>query len=169
MSRFERWSVWLTAGATIVTGVVYTWMKYALTAEDPWSVINHPLQPWVLKTHIIAAPLFIFALGLITLKHIWNHYRGGLLWGRKSGIVTGLVTAPMILSGYLIQAVTHEGILNVIAITHIVLGFVFAVGFVLHFVHVRRRTEANTVAGTSGGRRASAKRSGGRVAIASKH
>lgn len=137
MSRFEKWSVWSTAIATTATGVVYLWMKYLLQSNDPWSVINHPLQGLLLKAHIISAPLLVFALGLITLRHIWNHYRQGVRKGRKTGIITGLVTVPMILTGYLIQTTIHQGWLDFVALAHIGLGVVFAIGLVTHLAFIR--------------------------------
>ena len=150
MSRFERWSVWGTSIAVIITGALLFWMEYFLEPVDPWAVINHPLQPWVLKAHIISAPLLVFALGLIAIRHIWRHFRANARWGRKSGIITGLVTAPMILTGYLIQAITHAGWLATIAISHIVLGFVFAAGLALHQLFISRRKNGNGIGNGSG-------------------
>lgn len=139
MSRFERWAIWITAGLTTVSGLGLIWTKYFVQTEDPWSVINHPLEPWFLKAHIITAPLLIFAIGLIFAQHIWRHYRANLRRARKSGILTALFTLPMILSGYLIQVVTHEGWLRVLAIAHIAFGLIFAIGFVTHRLATRRR------------------------------
>ncbi|MEE9132544.1 MAG: hypothetical protein V3U13_03200 [Gemmatimonadota bacterium] len=138
MNRFEKWSLWISVALTTVTGAGLFWAKYLLQANDPWAVVNHPLQPWLLKAHIITAPMLIFALGLISTRHIWRHYMCRLAPGRKSGIVTVLVTVPMIIGGYLIQVVTHVGWLRVLAISHIALGFLFAAGFVLHQMFVRR-------------------------------
>jgi hypothetical protein len=107
-----------------------------LESADEWAVVNHPLQPWFLKAHILAAPFLIFALGLIAVRHIWRHYRNGPVWGRRSGIITALATGPMILSGYLIQSVTHPGWLSVLAIGHIGLGFLFILGLVVHGILV---------------------------------
>lgn len=143
MNRFERWSVWTTAIATAVTGIVYFWLKYLISSEDPWSVINHPMQPWVLKAHIIVAPALVFALGLITMRHVWKHFRTGQRWGRRSGVITGLVTAPMILTGYLIQAVTHLGWLKALALSHTAFGLVFAVGLLMHQLFLRRPPPAS--------------------------
>ncbi len=139
MSSFERWSVWISAVLTTVTGIGLFWSKYFLDAGDPWSVVNHPLQPWVLKAHIVSAPLLVFALGMIALRHIWKHFRNGPSQGRRSGIITGLVTVPMILSGYLIQAVTHTAWLQAIAISHIALGLAFGFGLSLHQLFVSQR------------------------------
>lgn len=138
MTRFERWSVWLSSLATAVTGFVYAWMKYLLAPANPWDAVNHPLQPLVLKLHIVAAPLCVFAIGLITMRHIWRHLRSGMRHGRRTGVTTAWFAAPMILSGYLIQAVTAERWLVALAWSHIAFGTVYAVGLALHQVMIRR-------------------------------
>jgi hypothetical protein len=138
MTRFERWSVWSTSIATAVTGFVYLWMKYLMTPVDPWAVINHPLQPWVLKAHILVAPLLVFSVGMVALKHIWRHLRSARRTARRTGLTTALVLGPMVLSGYLIQSVTGEGVLRVLAIAHIATGTLYALGLLAHQVMVRR-------------------------------
>jgi hypothetical protein len=152
MNTFERWSLWISAAGTTVTGVGLLWVKYFLQSDDPWAVINHPLQPWLLKAHILAVPLLIFALGLVTARHIWAHYRAGVRDGRRSGSLTALVAIPMIATGYLVQTVTREDLLAVIAISHIVLGLAFAAGFVSHQAFVVRR-RSRSAAPTGANRR----------------
>jgi hypothetical protein len=138
VSPFERWSVWTTSALTALTGVVYAWMKYLLTVEDPFAVVNHPLQPLVLKLHILVAPLLVFALGVIAVRHVWRHYQARVRTGRRSGILTGLVVVPMVFTGYLIQAVTQATLLEVIVWTHVGTGLVYAVGAVAHHLVLRR-------------------------------
>lgn len=138
MTRLEKGVVWGSTVAVAATGFAYTWMKYLLEPADPWAVVNHPLQPLVLKLHILSSPLLVFGLGMIALRHIWPHLKAGLRKGRRSGIVSAAVTIPMVLTGYLIQAVTHAGWLTVIAWTHIALGTVFAVGAGAHALATRR-------------------------------
>ena len=138
MTRFERWSFLLSAIGTAVTGLVYLWMKYFLTPVDPWAVINHPWQPWVLKAHILVAPLLVFSVGLIAVKHIWRHLRQGRKDGRRSGLLSFLVLAPMVVSGYVIQSVSSEGALRVVAWVHIGASLLFVAGVAVHQLVVRR-------------------------------
>ena len=132
MSRFERWAVWSTSVATFVTGVVYLVMKYLLVSDDPFAVVNHPWQPAVLKAHILVAPLLTFSIGLVALRHVWRHLRSRLPEGRHSGIVTLAMVAPMIATGYLIQAVTQETLLRAMALSHIGFGLLYGVGLLAH-------------------------------------
>ena len=102
MSRFERWLLWSSTVLVVVTGAGLLVTKYLMTSTDPWAVVNHPSQAWFLKAHIVVSPLLIFAVGSITFRHIWQHYRSGQSRGRHTGIATALVTVPMVVSGYLI-------------------------------------------------------------------
>jgi len=142
VNRFERWSVWSTSVATTVTGVIYLWMKYLLVSDDPLAVVNHPLQPLVLKLHILVAPLLVFALGLVTVRHVWRPLRDGGKEGRRTGLLTFLSVAPMVATGYLIQAITHEGWLRAMALSHIGLGLLYGAVFAAHQVATRGARDA---------------------------
>ena len=139
MTRFQRILFWVSTAATTVSGLVYFWMKYFLVASDPWAVANHPLQPLMLKLHILAAPVMLFAVGLIWTDHIWRHIRSGLPRGRRTGVLSAAVFGPLVLSGYLIQAVTAASLLAVVTWGHIGLGVACGAGVVLHQQAVRRR------------------------------
>ena len=132
MTTFERWAVWSTSAATLVTGAVYLWMKYLMISEDPLSVVNHPWQPYILKLHILVAPLLVFSIGVVALRHVWRHLKGKTRAGRGSGVITVVVLGPMIMSGYLIQAITQQGWLEAIAISHIATGLIFGGGLAAH-------------------------------------
>lgn len=153
MNAFRRWLVWSSSLLTGVTGVVYWWMKNRMEPMDAWAAINHPLQPWVLKAHILVAPVMIFAVGLITADHIWRHYRQGVKAGRRSGLTAMYVFVPMVVSGYLIQAVTHAGWLEALAWTHVGTGAAYLVGLGAHARVCRlvlARRARNGAAGSNG-------------------
>ena len=96
MTRFERWSLWVSTIAVSLTGLGFTWAKYLADSEDPWAVVNHPLEPWFLKLHVLAAPLFLFAVGLVTTRHIVPHLRGRRPDGRRTGLARAYLTiAPL--------------------------------------------------------------------------
>jgi hypothetical protein len=132
VTRFERWSVWTTSLVTIATGLVYLWMKYLLETDDPLAVVNHPWQPFVLKLHIVVAPLLTFSIGVVTLRHVWRHLKAKMQEGRRSGLRTALALGPMIVTGYLIQVITHESWLNAMAISHIGLGLLYGLALLAH-------------------------------------
>lgn len=143
MNRVERWAVWTTSAATILSGVVYLWMKYLLVSEDPYSVVNHPLEPWALKVHVLVSPLLVFALGLIALKHVVEHLRRKVPVGRRSGLLLVGSAAPMVLSGYWIQVLTDDRWVRIAAWVHIAAGLLFAFGVAAHGLAVLRARNLN--------------------------
>lgn len=138
MSRFERWSVWITTALTAATGIGYFWTKYLVEPSGPFAVVNHPLQPFFLKAHILVSPLLLLALGMISLRHVWRHFRSGVRWSRRSGLTTALSVLPMVATGYLIQTFTATGWVRAMALSHIGFGTLYLVGISLHQVFVRR-------------------------------
>ena len=141
MTRFQRWFLYGSTIATAVSGITYFVMKHFLEPSDPWAVINHPLEPWALKAHILSAPIMLFAVGLITSQHIWRSLKSSLPTGRHSGRIAAYVFGPLVLSGYLIQSLTSPLTLEVLAWAHLVLGIVGAGAIGVHrgTLHGRRK------------------------------
>lgn len=159
MTRFEKGSVWITTLLVALTGIGYGWTKYLTTSTDPFSVINHPLQPVFLKLHILVAPLFLFAIGMVALRHIWRHFRSGTRRSRKSGLATAASLVPMVGTGYAIQVLSGESWLTAMIVAHIATGLLYLAGILLHQWFLRRsaaaartgsRTAAETVASGPG-------------------
>lgn len=149
MTRFEKGLLQWSAFIVALTGFIYMGMKYGLQPAQPWDAVNHPLQPLVLKLHILSAPVLVFAIGLITTRHIWRHYRENVTKGRRSGITTALVVGPMVVSGYLIQAVTDVGLLQALVIGHIAFSVVFTAGLLVHDLATGRRAKRRRSAAAS--------------------
>lgn len=139
MTRFESRSVWWSGAATAVTGLAFLWAKYLAQPVDAWSVVNHPLEPWFLKAHIVVSPFFVFALGLILTRHVVPHLKNGLKRGRASGLLMIWTLVPMIVTGYLIQVVTAPLVTRLLVGVHLVTGCVFAAGLLLHGAAVAAR------------------------------
>jgi hypothetical protein len=138
VNRFQRHLLWWSTALTALTGAVYAWMQHLMEPVGQWAVINHPLQPLVLKLHILVAPVMVFAVGMVAVNHIWALYRSGLPRGRATGIWTAAVFGPLVLSGYLIQAVTWPTVLAMLSWTHLLLGVVAGGALVGHRVAVAR-------------------------------
>ena len=138
MTRFERWTVWSSAIATGLTGLGFMWAKYFVPPPDQWSVVNHPLEPWFLKLHIVTAPVFVFAVGLIATRHIIPHLKKREPSGRRSGLIMVWMFLPMALTGYLIQVVSSPRWLVPLVVVHILTGCAFLLGIAGHRVRSKR-------------------------------
>ena len=84
MSRLQLLWLHVSIGITAVTGIVFAVMKYFLRSEDEFAVVNHPLQPWMLSTHVVVAPLALFVLGWTFSNHMLPKKRFGDDTGRKA-------------------------------------------------------------------------------------
>lgn len=146
MKPLHRWLLAVGSVSTGVTGILYAWMKYFLTPQTEWAVINHPLQPWVLKSHILSAPILVFALGAIVHEHVVRQIRAGIAPGRRTGIVASVVTVPMVATGYLIQSVTGAGWLRAMVWGHLATSAVYLVSYAVHaWLMARRRGRRGTL------------------------
>jgi hypothetical protein len=134
MTRFEKILLWGSTLLVGASGVVYGAMKYFMTTDDPYAVINHPLQPLFLKIHVVSSPLLVFAVGVVFTQHIWKQYRSGVQRSRRSGVWLLMALGPMILSGYLIQAVTGQRVLYWLVAVHLATSIIYLLGFGAHQV-----------------------------------
>ena len=128
-------------------------MKYLLTSEDPYAVIHHPWQPAMLKAHILAAPVLVFALGVIFSRHVVARWKSGRRTGRSSGALIVAVAAPMVLSGYALQTLTSRTWVVAASWTHLTTGFLFLLGFALHQTAATLRERRRVAASPAPGRR----------------
>ena len=143
MSWFERWLIHLSNLAVGGTGLVYAVMLYALESDDPFSVVNHPLQPQTQHFHVLTAPLFVFAVGLIWRRHIWGHWSRPTTRSRYSGASLFLLLVPMVASGYLLQTSVEPSWRKVWTVIHLSTSALWVLAFVGHFVSTRRLAAKN--------------------------
>jgi hypothetical protein len=108
MTRAETALVHTANGLVVLTGIVYGAMRYLMTPTDEWAVVNHPWQPQVQHLHVLAAPLLVFAVGLIWSRHIETRMRNGRE-GRGTGLGLLVAFVPMAASGYLLQVAVEPG------------------------------------------------------------
>ena len=136
----RRWEARLLAAGVVLTGLsglVYAVMKYLMAGSDPDSRLGHPWQPDVLKAHILFAPILLFGLGIVYRGHVAVQLQRDEREGRRSGLAIAAVVAPLVLSGYLLQAFTGEVAREWTGWLHTALGLAFALTYALH--SLRRR------------------------------
>lgn len=116
------------------TGLAYLYMKHFMTTDDPFALVNHPLQGPTLAVHIVAAPVFVVFFGMILRSHTLRKIRIGRTTNRMSGWVSVVGFAVMTISGYLIQVSAAPVLTTIWFWTHVVSGCAFVVGYGSHFV-----------------------------------
>jgi len=144
LTRLDRTLVNGATAVVGVTGLAYAAFKHLMTHEDPFSAVNHPLQPWALHLHVLAAPVLVFAVGAIFKDHVIGKYlNGSPRPARRSGVLFLAVLLPSILTGYLLQVITAEGWRAAAAWTHLGFGVLLLLLYGAHLLVVPATTAAS--------------------------
>jgi hypothetical protein len=128
----EAWFTHVTTILVTITGLVYAYMHYLMKSNDPFSVVNHPWEPYMMDTHIIAAPFLVLAIGMLVNSHILAKLQADGKTARKSGILLIPLFIIMVLSGYLLQVITASW-KNIVVILHLVSATLWAVIYLAHY------------------------------------
>lgn len=103
MSRLERWGLHVAALLTAATGAADGGLRWFGQRMGEFGPEPHPWLGLAQHLHVLAAPLLVFALGVMVRGHLWARLRGGSGSGRRTGLtLTGLLV-PMVFSGYGVQ------------------------------------------------------------------
>lgn len=135
MTWWERWGFNAFHVVVAVTGTVYLYMKYAMTTDDPFAIVNHPWQPTMLSTHVVAAPFFVAFFGMLFRSHSFGKLRSRNPANRRTGWTSVLGFSAMALTGYLIQVATTPFLITFFIWTHVAASVVFVVGYGVHLVN----------------------------------
>jgi hypothetical protein len=150
MSRLERWSMSVLTAIVGVTGLAYVWMKYLLTPADPFAVVNHPWQPYVLDAHVLAAPALMIVFGMVWTTHIRSRVAAGQRYSRRTGLISLWTFILMAGSGYALPVLTGELARRMAIVVHLASGSVFLIAYGAHvvasFVRNRQRRQLRSAA-----------------------
>lgn len=137
LGRTHRWLLYISSAFLIVTGVIWTFIRYAPVAGinvDPEAVA---ISAWVLRIHGGAAVAVSILLGTLLNAHVpkgWNSARSKI-----SGVGTLGITAFLIVTGYLLYYQGGEFSRLMTSYGHILAGLLLPI-FIL--AHVQRRQSA---------------------------
>ncbi len=132
MTSLERWSLHMAALLTGASGLLYGWLRYYGQHMGEFGLEAHPLQATLQHLHVLAAPLLVFALGMVVRGHVLPMWRNGKHGGRASGVLLALILAPMVLSGYAVQVAVEPRWRLTFAWIHGVLSLLFLASYGLH-------------------------------------
>jgi hypothetical protein len=132
MNRWQSWSLQITTVLVGLSGVLYLCMKYFMTTDDPFALVNHPMQGVMLDLHLFTAPLLIFCFGLMFEAHVQRKLRTGTPVNRKSGVVAAVTFGVMTLSGYALQVTASEAVGRAALVLHLLSSGVFLLSYLIH-------------------------------------
>ncbi|HJW32468.1 MAG TPA: hypothetical protein VJ505_03790 [Holophagaceae bacterium] len=145
MNRFERLALHGGAWLTGLSGLGYGWLRYFKVVQGEFGPEPHPLQSVVQHAHVLAAPLLLFALGMMVRGHFAVKLRVLSKEGRRTGWGLALLIGPMVLAGYGVQVVTTPTWRMALAWIHGVASCLFLLAYAGHglrFWWQSRRTPA---------------------------
>ena len=133
MTRLEAWFTHVTTILVTITGLVYAYMHYVMKSNDPFSVVNHPWEPYMMDAHIVVSPFLVLAIGMLVNSHILAKLQSNGKTARKSGIFLIPLFIIMVLSGYLLQVITASW-KNIVIILHLVSGTLWSLIYLAHYI-----------------------------------
>ena len=143
MTRGEAWLFHVSNALVAATGVGYALAAYAAVPEDPYALVNHPLQPTLQHAHVAVAPVLVFALGVIWARHAQPRVSSGARSRRTSGLALLALAIPMTLSGYALQLAVEPQWRSTWVAVHLATSGLWGVATL---AHVLRRSPARTKA-----------------------
>lgn len=132
MTRSQARALHLSTASVALTGLVYGWMRYFAQSEDPFALAAHPWQPHAQHLHVLLAPLFVFAAGLVWPSHVWARLRSGFRARRRSGLWLALLLGPMVATGYLLQVSSDERWRRVWIVLHVASSLAWCTLYLAH-------------------------------------
>ena len=132
--RAERWFFNAMHAVITLSGVAYFSMKYLMTTDDPFALINHPWEPAMLSIHVFVAPLGVFLFGMVFRSHTLRKLLQASPVNRRSGLTSAGAFLVMTLSGYLIQVATSPAVIAFAIWTHVATSVLFVAAYGAHLV-----------------------------------
>jgi len=131
MSPLERWCLHAAALATAGTGLMDGLLRWFGERPGEFGPEVHPWLGTAQHLHILVAPILVFTLGMMVRGHLWSRLQAGRE-GRRTGLGTALLIAPMVLSGAGIQVATSLAGRSGLAWAHGVASGAFLLAYVGH-------------------------------------
>ena len=134
MKRGDKLFTHLSVACVGGTGLLYGALRYFGAAEDEFGPVSHPWTPTLQWLHVVTAPLFVFALGLIWHYHVVQKLKSGAPQRRRTGLALLSQALPMVATGYLLQVSVDEWWRDLWIWSHVVTSVLFLAAFVAHLL-----------------------------------
>jgi hypothetical protein len=136
LQRWHRWSIYLTLASLAITGAVWLLAHYFGRSAGEFADTPHPLEPWSLRLHGLAAFFTLFFAGSLLNSHMRRAWQ--LRRNRMSGGWTAAVFVVLTVSAYLLYYGGGENMHIVISLLHWIVGLALVPLFVMHILIGRK-------------------------------
>jgi hypothetical protein len=137
LSTTHEWWVYLTGGATALSGIGWLICHFLLRAPGP---APQPLEPWCMRLHGAALLAFLVVLGTVLPAHVVYGWRHRL--NRGTGIPVLVLAGFLTLSGYGLYYLVDEDWRSWTSTLHWILGLGAVALVALHVVRGKQASRA---------------------------
>ena len=120
LEPWHRRSVYAVLAVLAASGILWLAFHYYMRTPTEWGEGPHPLEPWWLRVHGLAAMLTLFALGSLLpthMRHAWHLGRN-----RPTGTVLAAAFGLLTATGYALYYFAGERSRPYISLCHWLLG-----------------------------------------------
>ena len=129
-------AVYVVLGALWITGAVWLLLRYFMRPTGEFGEMPHPLEPWTMRLHGLAAFAVLWLLGQLWIVHIvpsWRSHR------RSTGILLSAIMGALIVTGYLLYYAGDGGPRAWISVAHWAIGLALVGPLLFHSLRHRSR------------------------------
>jgi hypothetical protein len=137
-------AIFVVFGGLWASGCVWLVLHLFFARPGDFGAIEHPWQPFILRLHGWTAMGSVFLLGWVTAQHVSD--RWPQMTKRLSGLAIASVATILALTGYALYYTT-DGLHDVAATVHEVLGGAAVIFALVHWRHYRGSRSALRWAG----------------------
>jgi hypothetical protein len=136
LSKRRELAVYAVFGVLWLSGAVWLALRYFLRSKAEFGELPHPLEPWAIRLHALAAFASLWLLGQLWIVHLvpsWRAHR------RSSGIVLGVIAGVLVATGYLLYYASGDTTRAIVSLAHWTLGLALPLPLLLHALRHRSR------------------------------
>ena len=120
LGRWQQTYLYATGALLVLSGILWLVFHYFVRTEGEFGPTLHPLEPWWLRLHGMAAAAFLIGFGSVLPGHVRRAW--GAARNRITGTIFFAVMLTLILSGYLLYYVGSDAVRSVMSIAHWAIG-----------------------------------------------
>ena len=134
LARWQRLALYASGWLLLASGTLWLAVHYAIGAGA--SELPHPLEPWLMRLHGLAAFASLVVLGALSAAHVpqgWRvSHRRHWASQRRSGVLLCACASLLALTGYALYFFAPEGVRPAIGWSHSGVGVAMALLVTLH-------------------------------------
>ena len=130
LGRWQQTYLYSVGVVLVLSGILWLIFHYFVRTEGEFGPTLHPLEPWWLRIHGIAAAAFLIGFGSVLPGHVRRAW--GAARNRVTGTIFFAVMVTLTLTGYLLYYVGADAEREVMSLVHWAVGLALPLLTVWH-------------------------------------